>query len=66
MRIWQSREDVDRAVSTIAQYLRETGTIPPPLLRAYRQSTENAMRGLVQRFFEKLAQEAPEALKFFV
>jgi len=64
-RIWQSTLDVDRAIETIARYLQETGKIPDILLEAYRESIRKTSRGLVQRFYEKLASDCPEAMKFF-
>ena len=39
--------------------------IPEPLLRAYNATIETSYKGVVQRFYEKLAEECPQALKFF-
>lgn len=64
-RVWQSTVDVDRAVETIAKYMREVGFIPQVLLEAYRESAEKTSRGLAQRFYEKLASDCPEAMRFF-
>ena len=64
-RVWQSTLDVDRAIETIARYLQETGKIPDILLEAYRESIQKTSRGLTQRFYEKLAEKCPEAMKYF-
>lgn len=65
-RVWQSTQDIDRAVETISRYIAEFDTIPETLLEAYRESLEKTSRGLAQRFYEKLAQECPAGMKYFV
>jgi len=64
-RIWQTTIDVDRAIETIARYLQETGKVPDILLEAYRESIQKTSRGLTQRFYERLAEKCPEAMKYF-
>jgi len=65
MRIWYKYESADIAVKTIKKLLEETGTIPEALLKAYNDTIKTSYRGVVQRFYEKLAEECPQALKYF-
>jgi len=65
MRIWYKYESADIAVKTIKKLLEETGTIPETLLKAYNDTIKTSYRGVVQRFYEKLAEECPKALKYF-
>jgi len=65
MRIWYKYESADIAVKTIKKLLEETGTIPETLLKAYNKTLQTSYRGVVQRFYEKLAEECPQALKYF-
>ena len=66
MRIWTSHADAQRAAGTIKKFVEETGTIPAELIKAYRASMKNARPGIVARFYEALAEQCPEAMKYFV
>ena len=65
MRVWGSYEQAEKAVETIKKLLAETGEIPEPLVRAYNATIQTSYKGVVQRFYEKLVEECPEALKLF-
>jgi len=65
MKIWAGYSDVDVAVKTIATSMKEVGMIPEVLVRAYWESIEKSSRGIVQRFYEKLTAQCPEALRYF-
>lgn len=65
MRVWGSYEQAEKAVFTIKKLIKETGKIPEPLLRAYNLTIQTSYKGVIQRFYEKLAEECPEALKYF-
>lgn len=64
-RVWQGYHDVDEAVNTISVCIKQTGEVPEALVRAYRTSIERSGHGLVQRFYEGLAEKCPEALRYF-
>lgn len=67
MRIWNSYAEVETAVSTVVKIHGETGSLPEPLVKAYNENLQHARRGIVARFYEKLAQaqDAPELLRYF-
>ena len=65
MRVWGSYEQAEKAVKTIKKLMEETGGIPEPLLKAYNATIQTSYKGVVQRFYERLAEECPEALKLF-
>ena len=64
-KVWSSFLDVDKAVKTIKATLAETKTLPAVLITAYKETLETTTKGMVQRFYEKLAEQCPEALKYF-
>lgn len=64
-RVWAGKTDVDQAVDTIAKCIEETGIVPEALVRAYWTSIERSSHGLVQRFYERLAEKCPKALGYF-
>lgn len=65
MRVWHSFHDVGKAVLTITATMRETGSLPAVLVDAYRETLATSTKGMVQKFFEGLAESCPEALKYF-
>jgi hypothetical protein len=65
MKTWSSFLDVDKAVKTIQATLHETGSLPARLVIAYDESLANTTKGMVQRFYEKLTEQCPKALKYF-
>lgn len=65
VKIWTGFSDVDRAVDTIAKIKTTTGRVPAALLDAYRGTLKTTTRGMVQRFFEVLADQCPECLSEF-
>lgn len=64
-RIWNQTEDALRAARAVADVMRATGELPTPLAEAYRASLRTSTPGLVQRFYERLATECPDALRYF-
>lgn len=64
-RVWAGFPDVDEAVTTIQTCIKTIGKVPDALVRAYWTSIERSGHGLVQRFYEKLAKECPQALPYF-
>lgn len=64
-RVWQGYSDVDQAIETIQTCLKETGQVPDALVKAYQTSIQRSGHGLVQRFYEGLAEKCPEALRYF-
>jgi hypothetical protein len=65
LRIWNSYKEIEKAVDTIVRIYQETKSLPKPLVEAYNINLQHAKRGIVSRFYEKLAEEAPELLRFF-
>ncbi len=65
-KIWSSYIDVDDSVSTIKTVLAETGTLPAILVTSYKETLERTSKGMVQRFYEKLVEHCPEALRYFM
>jgi len=66
MRIWTSRNDVYRAVKTLKDIYNREGKIPTELIEAYREIIKGGLKGQVAFFFEKLNEECPELVKYFV
>lgn len=64
-RIWSGYSDVDVAVAAIKTMMTEVHVIPETLVRAYWINIERNSHGIVQHFYEKLARECPEGLKYF-
>lgn len=65
-RVWNSYKHVDSTVNSIKEMMQRTGTLPEVFVRACQETLEKASRGLVQRFYERLTTECPEALPYFV
>ncbi len=65
MRVLGSLKEAEETAKTVAISVKTTGTIPEPLLKSLQKSLKRASPGIVLRFFNTLAQENPEALKFF-
>lgn len=62
---WTSSSEVDSAVKTIQRCLEITGSVPEDVVRGYWKCIEKANVANVTRFYEKLAEVAPEGLKYF-
>ncbi len=60
-----SFKEAEEVAKTVAIAVKTTGTIPEPLLKSLQKSLKRASPGVVQKFFNVLTQENPEALKFF-
>lgn len=58
--------EVDRTVATITQIMNRTMKLPPVLVAAYSETLELASSAVVRRFFEKLTNQCPEALEYFI
>jgi len=65
MRIWNSYKEVDTAIETIITIFDETDTLPDILIKTYSTNLQHARRGILARFYEKLAKKAPALLKYF-
>ncbi len=64
-RTWNSYKDAEAAVETVVQIMDQTGTLPPELVEAYKQSMAKTRPGMIQYFYTGLAARCPEALKYF-
>ena len=65
MRVFASYEEVNQAILAIKTLMEKTEKIPDILVNSYRESLAHATKGIVQRFYQNLAKECPEALKYF-
>ncbi|MFA5485452.1 MAG: hypothetical protein WC260_04365 [Candidatus Pacearchaeota archaeon] len=65
-RPWNAFADADRAVRTVKAIYIETGTIPEPFKDSYMETLPKGKPRVVERFYALLAQECPEALKYFI
>jgi hypothetical protein len=63
---WRSRKDSADAAKTIIKVFKATGTIPEDLIRAYKKMLRSHKPGVVMEFYDTLATECPDALRFFV
>ena len=65
MRVWTTYPQVYDAIATLKKIKSQTGKFPEILIESYRETLQYSSKGLVQRFYELLAKELPEALEFF-
>ena len=66
MRVFASYPEADQAAATITAAMKNTGEVPAVLVEAYRTSlARTPYHGVVQRFYSRLAQQCPEAMKYF-
>ncbi len=64
-RTWSSYDDAEDAARAVVQCIKQNGHVPPVLVGAYRETLSRSLRGPVQRFYEALAMDCPEALRLF-
>lgn len=64
-RVWMSKQDVDETVKTVGAAYRILKRVPAPLRAAVNAAIKQYRSGLVYYFYERLAQECPDALRFF-
>lgn len=64
-RVWSSYADAEEAARAVAECMRQTGQVPPVLVDAYRLTLSRSYRGPVQKFYEALAMDCPQALRLF-
>jgi hypothetical protein len=62
---WPTKKDGADAAIAIRDIYNTTGTLPEEMVTAYKKMLKTARPGVIQSFFEALAKECPEALKFF-
>lgn len=65
MRIWNSYKDVETSVKAIIASMKQTGELPAIMVAAYRKTLQMSYRGVVQHFYELIAEQCPQALKYF-
>lgn len=66
MKVFIGTQEIDTIVKTIKVFYEETGSIPEVLVSSYKESLNHTSSALVQRFYQRLADECPQAIKFFV
>ena len=64
-KVWTAYRDIDEIVRTIKKIYKEAGELPSILVKSVRESLTKSSYGMVQRFYNKLTQECPEALRYF-
>ena len=65
MRVWTTYPQIYDAIATLKKIKLQTGKFPEILIDSYKETLQYSSKGLVQRFYELLAKELPEALEFF-
>lgn len=65
MKVFYSYEQVKEAVRVIKLLMETNGSLPDVLVESYRGALAGGYRGVVIKFYELLANECPEALKYF-
>lgn len=64
-RIWNSRQDVNVAVRTIATIHAKGNGLPGNLVEAYKKILSTASKGHVTYFYQQITEQCPEVLAFF-
>jgi hypothetical protein len=64
-KVWTGYKDIDEIVGTIKRIYREAGELPEILVSSIRKSLKSSTYGMIQRFYNRLNHECPEALKYF-
>jgi len=65
MRVWTTYPQIYEAISTLKKIKEQTGKFPEILIDSYRETLQYSSKGLVQKFYELLTKELPEALELF-
>jgi hypothetical protein len=65
VKIWMCREDTINAVRTIKTIWSRNRTLPPDLVIAYKEILGTASKGLVALFYERMADQCPDAIAYF-
>jgi hypothetical protein len=68
VRLWDSKKGVIEAVDSLTKVYSKTQTIPAELIRAYKVTLGRVAErrpGLVQEFYDRMADRCPDALPLF-
>ena len=65
VRVWSSYRDAEKAVETIQKIMEQRGDLPETYAKAVRETLQHSYKGVIQRFYEKLSEKCPQALKHF-
>lgn len=65
VRIWNCRDDVINAVRTLRTIYSRNGTLPADLVMAYKEILQTASKGQVALFYERMADQCPDAIALF-
>ena len=65
MRVWTTYPQIYEAIATLKKIKSQTGKFPEILIDSYRETLQYSSKGLVQKFYELLTKELPEALELF-
>ena len=65
MRVWTTYPQIYEAIATLKKIKSQTGKFPEILIESYKETLQYSSKGLVQKFYELLTKELPEALELF-